>query len=149
MKKSDVIKLAVALALFLGAGLWFFRGQSLGDDDIPDDPSSASFWMCKDCGHVQTLTDRQYDDQRQLTISQQLKDKGEGEGEEHMRMGRAATLMHVLICPKCGKVAAMAAVKCPKDGEFFIDRLDLRTPNSCPKCGWSRGRPQKSDSAEG
>lgn len=43
-----------------------------------------------------------------------------------------------VACPACGRTAAKAALKCPKDGAVFIQRnaSDL-SMEPCPKCGWT------------
>ena len=132
------------VAILLGVAGWlYYRASAV--DEVPDDPKRVTYWKCSDCDKVLTLTDRDYENQSQLT--RKFESPG-GDVSTVKPMGRAGVQL-VLLCPNCNKVTCENAVKCKDDGEVYVHRKRDGTLNKCPKCGKTSGRaPMTEEEAE-
>jgi hypothetical protein len=89
---------------------------------MPDTPESAQTYVCRECGHVFTLTPQ---------ARAELMARGGQVVREEMTAVRRA----LLPCPSCGAVQAVLARTCPicQSPYASTDRQG-REHTKCPKC---------------
>jgi Fe2+ or Zn2+ uptake regulation protein len=97
-------------------------------DDLPDTPESAQAFICRDCGHVFSVTPRQ----RAELMS---------EGGRVVREEMTAVRRMKLPCPACKAVEAVVARTCPHCGTQFLqtDKNGQRHVK-CPDCEAQRSQ---------
>ena len=117
MTKKYIIIIAVCTACAIGITVFMNRSNS-----EPIVKGSDIQMLCSACGYSFTFSSQEYDEIRKNNIQK----RGSARGS-------------VFECPKCLKVAAQKAIKCPKCGNvFFADwGREKGYPDSCPKCGFS------------
>ena len=94
-----------------------------GDDEIPDTPESATTWMCRACKHDFSLTARAFDiEERRVS---RKRDRGFGP----------------LTCPKCQKIDAWRANRCPIHHRMFFVADVPGSDGLCPDCKAKRKAP--------
>ena len=126
MAEASRFKKTVYWALFvLLSSLALLRFVFATDDKpprLPDTPESAQAFICRQCGHVFSLTPRA----RTELMTQ---------GGRIVREEMTAVRRTFLPCPACGVVEAVAARTCPICGQPFVgtDREGGRHLR-CPDC---------------
>ena len=95
---------------------------------VPDTPESAQPYICRQCGHVFSLTPR---------ARVELMAHGGRVVREEMTSVRRT----LLPCPACGAVEAVVARTCPDCGQPYVatDR-DGRRHAMCPECEAAEAR---------
>ncbi|HUU83623.1 MAG TPA: hypothetical protein VM243_08980 [Phycisphaerae bacterium] len=100
-----------------------------GSAQLPDTPESAQPFICRECGHVFSLTPR-------------------GRTELMTRRGRivreemTAVRRTLLPCPACGAVEAVVGRTCPNCGRPFVGTdQDGGRHLRCPDCEAADARP--------
>jgi predicted RNA-binding Zn-ribbon protein involved in translation (DUF1610 family) len=121
LKRTRMVQIGVIAAALGGAAFFLLRTDP--ENEQIDTPESASPYICLDDGHVFELTPAGY---------QRLGEAGgiKGSSEPGVRG------MLMLRCPKCGKLKAVAARRCPKDGTVFAGWSPDGQAPKCPTCGW-------------
>jgi ssDNA-binding Zn-finger/Zn-ribbon topoisomerase 1 len=124
--ESRWFKPAVLTVIVLGlAGtVLAFREWFVGPNPAPDTPGSETCWYCPNCRSGFTLTARQYEKLLRFTVDDA---NTQGSGAAPLRSRTE------VACPTC-RSAAVAAVRCPKDGAIFDPRPRDGTAGRCPEC---------------
>ena len=121
-EKNKPILIGVAVVCVLAAGVIAYLnfggggGSSVSTEPIP--------MLCTACGHSWDMPFKDY----QQAMSQ-------GGVDPMMMMGPMQ--QPKFDCPKCGKKAAMMAIKCNHCGAYFIADYQRNPELKCPKCGKS------------
>jgi hypothetical protein len=118
MKKTYVIIIVICIACAIGITFFMNRGQS-----EPITQSGDVQMLCSSCGHSFTFSPQEYE----ATLKSNIQKRGSARGGD-------------FECPKCSKVTAQKALKCPKCENVFIPdwgRVKNDFPDRCPKCRFS------------
>lgn len=103
------VKIAVVVVALGAAGIIFWRSGA-GGASLPDDPETATNWMCDGCQHEYSLTLAEYAD-----------------AEER------ANTSSPLFCPACDQQKAYIAATCETCGRKYFGAVPGHS-GACPIC---------------
>ncbi len=135
MRKTDAVKLIIALGLLAVAGtIYVVRGSS--GQDAPSDDTTKTAWFCTACNEGFELTPAELA-AGTVKSDYQEPEAGEEAGGEPSALGRQSRrLLKTATCPKCGDNSAVAARKCPECQCIFAGATKLGKAAICPGCKW-------------
>lgn len=130
---GQIVKLSIALVAIVAA-CWIGSRAFSVSDDSPADTGHVNYYKCSVCGTVQKLTDAQMEGTQQFLYRPPGQDKAGG--RRFAGVERSRTQIYLLQCSNstCKQYGAWPAVRCPKDGEIYVDRRENGAIVPCPKC---------------